>query len=192
MKKAAFVCAGLISFSPFISAFPRAEFRALGDFQFSHISVASPELPASPKYSPRLGYCLGVGFCFPFSQRFSIESDILYKSKKSELTRFSGIEWNDTYYRMQCVTIPLLAHIGFPVSKIQFFVAFGIQGDWIFMSRIEDKKNDVRIEPTPGLKPCDLQAVGGVGIRYKKISIEFTYEYGLFNLSKDRGGDLVL
>jgi hypothetical protein len=190
MKRAILFYAGLIFISPLIFAFPGGEFCALGSLQFSHLSVASPDLSASPKHSPRFGNSLGIGFCLPFSQKFSIETDILYKAKKSELTEFSGVDCNDTYYHLQCLAIPLLAHLQVPVSKIQIFVILGAEGSWIFKSRIEDKKNDIIIKPMPGLKSVDLQAVGGTGIRYKKISIEFRYEYGLLNLSKDRDSGL--
>jgi hypothetical protein len=190
MKKAAFVCAGLLFFSPFISASSRTEFRALGECQFSHLSIIPSDGQTNPQQSPRLAFSAGVGFCFPLLKTVSLETNILYRTKKSELTRFSGIEWNDTYYRMQCLTIPLLARIGFPVSSIEFFAVFGVQGDWIFKSRIEDRKNDIRIEPIPGLKSYDLQAVGGVGIRRGRVSVEFKYEYGLLNLSKDKDSGL--
>jgi hypothetical protein len=190
MKRAAFLIAGLILINSFVQSFPGVEVRLLGSFQFSRLSVTSPDLSAPPKHSPRFAYGLGIGFRFPFSQKFSIETDILYKAKKSELTRFSGIEWSDTYYRMQCLAIPFLVRLRFPVSKIQFFVVFGVEGDWNFKTRIEDKKNDVIIEPIPGLKSYDLQAVGGAGIRYGRVSGEFRYEYGLLSLSTDRDSGL--
>jgi len=190
MKRAALFCAGLIFISPSISAFPRAEFWAIGSFQFSHLSVASPDALTSARQSPRLALSVGLGFCFRVSKNLSLETDILYRTKKAELIRFSGIEWNDTYYRMQCLTIPFLAHFRFPVSKIHFFAIFGVQNDWIIKSRIEDKKNDLIIEPIPGLKSYDLQAVAGAGIRYSRVSVEFRYEYGLLNLSKDRDSGL--
>ena len=186
MKKAAIFCASLIFFSPLTSAFPRAEFRALGSFQFSHLSITPPDGLTNARQSPRLAFSVGVGLCIPLQKTVSLETDIFYRTKKSELTRFSGIEWNDTYYRMQCLTIPLFVRIGFPVSKVRFFGVFGVQGDWIFKSRIEDKKNDIRIEPIPGLKSYDIQAVGGIGIRRGRVSVEFRYEYGLLNLSKDK------
>jgi hypothetical protein len=190
MKRAVFLWTGLILISPLVHAFPRVELCSLGSFQFSHLSVASPDLLASPIHSPRLACSLGIGFRFPFSQKFSIETDILYKAKKSELTRFSGVDWNDTYYHLQCLAISLLAHLQFPLSKVQVFAILGAEGSWIFKSLIEDKKNDLIIEPIPGLKSYDLQAVAGAGIRYKRISIEFRYEYGLLNISKDRESGL--
>jgi len=190
MKKAVLFCFGLIFISSVISALPRGEFRTLGSFQFSHLSIAPPDALTNPQQSPRLAFSVGVGFCFPVSKTVSLETDILYRTKKAELTRFSRIEWNDTYYRMQCLTIPFLAHLRFPVSSIQLFAVFGVQGDWIFKSCIDDNKNDVRIEPIPGLKSYDLQAVGGVGIRRGRVSVEFRYEYGLLNLSKDKDSGL--
>lgn len=190
MKRTTFFLANLILISPLVHSFPRIELYSLGGFQFSHLSVASPDLSASPEHSPRLAYSLGIGFRFPLFKCFSLEMDILYGTKKSELTRFSGAVWNDTYYHLQCLAIPLLARLQFPVSKIQVFAILGVEGNWIFGSRIEDKKNDVTIKPIPGVKSYDLQAVGGAGIRHKKISIEFRYGYGLLNLSKDRESGL--
>lgn len=192
MKRTAFFLTGLILISPLVHSFPGIELCSLGSLQFSHLSVISPDLSASPKYSPRLAYSLGMGFCFPLFQNFSLEANILYRTKKSELVRFSGVEWNDTCYHLQCLAIPFLAQLQFPVFKIQIFVILGAEGSWIFRSRIEDKKNDVTIKPIPGLKSYDLQAVGGAGIRYKKISIEIRYGYGLLNLSKDRESGLAI
>lgn len=186
MKKAAFFCAGFIIFSAFASAFQGTEFRALGGFQFSHLSIVDSGALTNPRQSPRLAFSAGAGFCFPLLKAVSLETDILYKTKKAELTRFSGIEWSDTYYRMQCVTIPFLAHLRFLVSKFRFFGIFGVQGDWILKSCIVDEKNDLRIEPIPGLKAYDLQAVAGAGIRHGRVSVEFRYEYGLLNLSNDK------
>jgi hypothetical protein len=187
MKRPAFLLAGLILISPGVHSLPRIELCSLGSFQFSHLSVAAPDLLAPPQHSPRLAYSLGLGFYFPISQKFSLETNILYRTKKSELTKYSGIDWNDTYYHLRCLAIPFLAHFRFPVSKIQVFAIFGAEGSWIFNSRIEDKKNDVVIKPIPGLKSYDFQAVAGAGIRYKRLSVEFRYEYGLLNLSKDSG-----
>jgi hypothetical protein len=190
MKRATLFLTGLILISPLVHSLPRIELRSIGSFQFSHLSVTSPDLSASPKHSPRLGYGLGMGFRLPLFQAFSLEANILYRTKKSELVRFSGAAWNDTYYYLQCLAIPFLAELQFPVSKIQVFTILGAEGSWIFRSRIEDNKNDVTIKPIPGLKSYDLQAVGGAGIGHKKISIEFRYGYGLLNLSKDRESGL--
>lgn len=192
MKRAALFCAGLIFISPVISAFPNGDLWTLGSFQLSHFSIALQDAFASPQQSPRPGFSVGLGSYFRVSKTVSLETDILYRMKKAELTKFSGMEWNDTYYHLQCLAIPFLAHLQVPISKIHVLILLGVEGSWIFKSRIKDKKNDVIIKPIPGLKSVDLQAVGGAGIGYKKISIEFRYEYGFLNLTKDRESGLVI
>ena len=171
-------------------SFPRVELRTLGILQFSHLSASSAEWPVSSTYSPRLAYGLGIGLSFPVSQKVSLETDILYKTKRSELTKFSDLDWNDTFYDLRCLAVPLLAQARFQISKIELRAILGAEGSWIFNSRIEDKKDDIILEPIPGLKSYDLQAVGGVGILYQRISLEFRYQYGLLNLSKERESGL--
>ncbi|MGB7296097.1 MAG: outer membrane beta-barrel protein [Candidatus Aminicenantales bacterium] len=190
MKRAAFLIAGLILINSFVQSFPGVEVRLLGSFQFSRFSVASPGAASSSSQSPRPAGSVGMGFCLPLSQKFALETDFLYRQKKSELTRFSGLAWSGTYYRLRCLAVPLLAHFRFPVSRIQVILTFGAEASWVLGSRFEDRKIGLTISPIPGLKSFDLQAVGGAGIRYSRVSVEFRYEYGLLNLSKDRDSGL--
>jgi hypothetical protein len=190
MKRAAFLIAGLILINSFVHSFPVVEVRLLGSFQFSRFSVASPDASSSSRQSPRPAGSVGMGFCLPLSQKFALETDFLYRQKKSELTRFSGLAWSDTYYHLRCLAVPLLARFRFPVSRIQVILIFGAEGSSILESRFEDNKIGLTISPIPGLKSFDLQAVGGAGIRHRRISVEFRYGHGLLNLSQDRESGL--
>ncbi len=190
MKRTAFLIAGLILISSFVHSFPGVEVRLLGSLQFFRFSVTSPGAASFTRQSPRPAGTVGMGFCLPLSQKFALETDVLYKQRKSELTRFSGLAWSDTYYHLRCLAVPLLAHLRFPVSKVQIIVTWGAEGSWVLGSRFEDSKIGLTISPIPGLKSYDLQAVGGAGIRYRRISVEFRYGYGLLNLSQDRESGL--
>jgi len=136
-----------------------------------------------PAYTSKLSYEIGGGTNFYLTNKFYLEVDILYKVKKSELIRFSGVEWSDVFYKFKYLAIPILTHYKFSFSKFNVFTTLGMESDFLLKSLIEDKRNDVILETTEDTNSIDFQLISGLGIKYKKLSVEFRYGMGLLNLN---------
>lgn len=188
MKKFTYFPILFIIISPFLytQSNKKIEFCALGSLNFYNLSYDySGEIPV-PEHSPELSYAFGGGANYYLSDKFFLETNILYKVKKSELIKFSGLEWEDTFYQFKYLTLPILAHYHFPVSKSNIFITLGLETGILLKSRVEDKRNNVIVEPIENTNSTDFQLISGFGIRYKKLSLEFRYGCGLLNLNKEK------
>lgn len=170
----------------------RIEISVIGGFNLYSQKFSYSGPSPIPKHSPRLGFHLGAGVNVHLFNRFSIETDIIYKAKKSELVNFLGVEWGDTYYNLHYVALPILLNYKMPFSKIKIFTTLGLEFDFLLKSQIHDKKNDIVIQPIEYIKSSDIQFILGLGIQYRKFSLKISYGLGLMNINAETQNDLVV
>lgn len=170
----------------------RIEFSAIGGFNFCKHKFSYAEKFPLPQHDPKLAYSLGAGVNFYLFHRLSLEVDVLYKTKKSELAEFSGIAWGDTFYRYKYLSFPVLVNYQLPFSKFNIFATLGLETGFLLKSQLLDKRNNITIEPIDYIKKSDFQLISGLGLRYKKISLAFRYGLGLLNLNTEKESDLVV
>lgn len=152
----------------------KAEFSALVGLSFYNLKYYSQYSILLPEHSPALSFLIGGGAQLFINNKFSLEADILYKVKKSEVESYSGIEWYDVFYTFKYLAFPIVAHYYFPVTKFKIFVTLGMEPDILLKSHVESTNS------------VDFQLISGLGIRYNKFSLEFRYGKGLLNLNAVR------
>ena len=170
----------------------KIEFSAVGGFNFCKHKFSYPEKFPLPQHDPKLAYSLGAGVNFYLFHKFSLEVEVLYKAKKSELVEFSGLEWGDTFYRYEYLAFPVLVHYQLPFSKFNIFATMGVETSFLLESQLDDKRNNIVQEPIEYIRKSDFQFISGLGLRYKKLSLEFRYGLGFLNLNADKESDLVV
>lgn len=194
MKRIIYILIVLVSISASIQAQSnkKVEFIALGGFNFCNQEFSYRDISYSSTSNAKLAYNFGAGAKFYLFNKFSLEVDILYKSKKSGLLVFSGLESWEIFHKFQYLAFPVLAHYRFPISKFNIFATFGLETDFLLKSQVEDKGNDIITEPIPNANRLDFQLISGLGIRYKPLSFEFRYGLGLLNLNSVIGSNLIV
>jgi hypothetical protein len=196
MGKSNWFCLFMIVF--LIPVFLHAEARkqieisALGGFNLYHQKFSYSGLSPIPEHSPRLGFHLGAAANLHLFSGFSLETDILYRSKKSELVDFLGEDWGDTYYKLDYLALPVLINYRVPISSISLFTTLGLEFDFLLKSQIRDKKNDVVIQPIAYIRSSDVHLISGLGIRRGRFSLMIRYGFGLVNLNTETTNDLVV
>jgi hypothetical protein len=170
----------------------KVNLSALGGGNLYTLNIQNPgELPL-PRHQARLAYSFGAGVRFRLLKGLSLETDILYKAKRSELVEFYGTEWGDTFYKLNYLALPVLLRYEFPLARFVVSPALGLEAGYLLSSKIDDKKNDAVVNPIPNTDSMDFQAVFGLGVRYKKISLDLRYGWGLKNLNTEQDSPLVV
>ncbi|MFB0566087.1 MAG: outer membrane beta-barrel protein [Candidatus Aminicenantaceae bacterium] len=182
----------LASASLYAQVRKEVEFFAMGGLNFYNLKFSYQEALSLPRHEAELAHSLGGGVRFYLFDKFSLEADVLYKTKKSELVEFSGLNWGDTFYTLRYFSFPVLVHYSFPSLGFNFFANFGLEINILRNSQLEDKKNEITKNPIPYTSPADFQLVGGCGIRYKPFSFELRYGFGLSNLNTETKNRLVI
>ena len=158
---------------------------------FGYSEGVNPLIPP-PRHEAKLGYCAGVGVSFDLSKRFFLETNVLYKEKRSELVEFSGVKWGDTFYKLTYLALPLLAHYRLPLSEFSIFATLGVEADICLISKIVDKRNNIVIKPITNIRKGDLQLISGFGVSYRRLSLGLRYGFGLVDLNKEEGSELTI
>lgn len=170
----------------------KIEFSVIGGINFYKQTFSNIESFPLPQHDPKLGYDLGLGAHVDVFDKFSLEADVLYKTKESELVEFSGLDWEETFYRYKYLVLPIMAHYHFHVSKVEILATLGVESGILLKSQLEDKRNDIIIEAIEYVKKSDFQFISGLGLRYKRFSLAFRYGLGLLNLNKEEESELVV
>jgi hypothetical protein len=194
MKRYIIILLACIFISPLIYAQDNKKvfISVLGGINFFQSTYQYADAFHLPEHDASLGYSIGAGIAFNLTKNFFLELELLYKSKKSELVEFSGLEWGDTFFQFHYLALPLLGHYRFAVSEFDIFPTLGLEFNYLLKSRVEDKKNGYIIESIENSKSYDLQIIAGLGLGYQKFSVEFRLYYGLLNLNEEKENDLVV
>jgi hypothetical protein len=169
----------------------KIELSVLGSVNVFKMSFNDGEGFPLPRHKAKLAYSFGPGILFALSKNLSLELDLLYKTKKSELVEFSGIQWGDAFYRLNYISLPAMVHYQISISTFSIFAALGLETEILLKSRINDKKNHILIKKIENIKDYNFQLISGLGLRYKCISLEFRYGLGILNLNTE-GNDLTV
>jgi hypothetical protein len=57
---------------------------------------------------------------------------------------------------------------------------------------VKDEKRNLVVKPVENTRFFDLQAVSGLGVSHRRISLTFRYAHGLMNLNTEEESDLVV
>jgi hypothetical protein len=167
-------------------------FSVMGSINFFQQKFSCPEEFPLPQHEPALAYSAGLGAEFRLFHRFFLEADVLYKVKMSELVKFSGLSWGDTFYKFYYVALPILLKYRFPVSRFVVFPVLGLEIDFLLKSQVKDEKHNLVVKPVENTRFFDLHVVSGLGVSYRRIFLAFRYAYGLMNLNTEKESDLVV
>jgi hypothetical protein len=177
----------LLSLSPMLSGKDKGiELSVRGGVNFFKLSFKDGEVIPLPRHEGKLAYSLGAGIQFGVFKNLSLEVDVLYKTTTSELVEFSGIQWGDTYYKLNYLAFPVMVQYKIPLSTSSIFVSLGLETGFLLKSQIEDKTGSMVIEKIENIKDTNSQFLSGLGIRYKCFSFEVRYGLGLSNLNRER------
>lgn len=194
MKKNIILFTACIFLTPVIQAQENIHytFSVMGSINSYQQNFICPEEYPLPQHDPALAYSVGLGAEICLFHRFSLEADVLYKVKNSELVEFSGLSWGDTFYRFQYVALPLLLKYRIPVSRFVVFPVLGLETNFLLKSQVKDKKRNLAVKPVENTRFFDLQVVSGLGVSYRRISLAFRYAYGLMNLNTEDESVLIV
>ena len=154
--------------------------------------------------TPRL--LIGITADYPFTERFSLESGILFSSKGYKLEANYALYQNSEPFRvyqnavLNYIEIPLLFKGSAKVRELSIFstigpyVGIGLSGEMTANSYsigiAEKQVYSHEMGADGNWKRLDYGLQAGVGMEIRRIVIKISYSYGLANISQNK--DLVV
>jgi hypothetical protein len=160
---------------------------------------------------PKIGYHLGIMANYEFSDRFGLQSGLLYASKGTSYDLEESMKWGYTYEKVEVegyqrstinyLEVPVLAV--FKINKFQVFggpyfaIAIGGKEKYDYTVTVNGApttvKGDRKIEPVFGGVECsnrndyvnafDFGGKLGVGYQIKPFKLSVDYSLGMSNLN---------
>jgi len=146
------------------------------------------------KMKPQLGFHIGPIVEFQINKTFSIESGLIFTTKKGFFEAEDGAELERIDINTFYLDIPLAVKTNFNISNTKVFGTFGsyfgmglsgnIKNEFIEGGETDSETRDIRFGSGDNdhLKKFEFGLTAGVGIELKAFQIGITYNLGLSNL----------
>ena len=161
---------------------PTPKIGVKGGINFTNLYVDDVE-----DENMKVGFNLGLFAKLPVTRGFSIQPEVLYSVKGSEITYDLGILGSNEYrFNLNYIEVPVLAVINVTRS---LNIQAGGYGAYLAQANIKRVENDEPNDQIADLNEdnfnrFDYGLVGGLGIDVSSVTIGARYNYGLREVGK--------
>ena len=159
-----------------------AKFGIKGGINFANLYVDNVQ-----NENIKLGGNIGFFAKLPIARGLSIQPEVLYTSKGSQLTYGNFIQGSGQYrFNLNYVEVPLLLVINLTRN---FSLSAGGYAAYLTSANVKDVKSDGTINGVTYLNESDFNRfdyglAGGLSIDIQRITLGARYNYGLQNIGK--------